>query len=244
MDPAGIELANAVAKCIVTPIAKLISEDAIVESADTLTKTFPVLGRMKALQFHQVKKSVDMLQRELRKVRLIVEGERALGFANMCYRYFEAGAKEHRELKLRMLAAACAHCGDQRNVDRYDEQIGFFDTVERLQPVHLQILQHLNVNYPRQADRKPSPARYDELFEYGFPLPEPNDFWLSQILADLHRENTIILWGGLGHAMSNDGRTLAVAHSIDSMIRNGDIFLHVYGHHLLGYVENALIAEE
>ena len=242
MDPTGLELANAVAKCIITPIAKLIGEDAIVESADALTKTFPVLGRMKALQFHQVKKSVAMLQRELRKVQLIVEGERAPGFANMCFRYFEAGAKEHRDLKLRMLAAACAHCGDQRNVDRYDEQIGFFDTVERLQPVHLQILNHLKVTYPAQADGKASPASYDELLAHGFPLQEPNDVWLRQSLADLHRENTIVLWGGTGPFKRKDDR-FEMASSIDNMIRGGEIYLHVYGHHLLRYVESALPAE-
>lgn len=142
-----------------------------------------------------------------------------------------------------MLGAACAHCGDQQNVDRYDEQIGFFDTVERLQPVHLQILHRLKVNYPAQADGKASPASYDELLAHRFPLQEPNDVWLRQSLADLYRENTLFLWGGIGGVTSYAGDT-EIACSIDDMIRDGQVFLRSYGYELLRYVENALPAEE
>lgn len=239
MDPTGIELANAVAKCAVPPIVKLAGERAVVEGADALADAFPVLRRLKALQIHQLKRAVEVLQLELRKVQLLVEGERALGFANMCYRYFAAGAKEHRELKLRMLASTCAHCGDQRNVDRYDEQIGFFDTVERLQPAHVQVLKHLRDSYPESEGGKRNPARYKELLAVDFPLPKPQEFWMRQALADLYRENTIILWGGIGAVMRDDGR-FAMASATDNMIRDGEIYLNTYGRELLRYVESAL----
>ena len=65
----------------------------------------------------------------------------------MSIRYFEAAMKEHREFKLHLLAAACAHCADRDNTDSFDEQLEFFDAIERLQPFHMVILKYIDENH-------------------------------------------------------------------------------------------------
>ena len=207
MDPIALKLAKAIAKVAVVPLAKLAGERALTALEEPLTQAIPLLANLKALQLRQLRRSVEILQTQLREVQLTQEGERLLGFGNMCYRYFEAGAKEHREFKLAMLAAACAHTADANNTDRYDEQIGFFDAVERLQPVHIQILNHLDAHYNEITDGRCNhtahPACFDDLFAADFAFPVPADFWLRRALVTLYREDTIMLWGGLGFAVND-----------------------------------------
>ena len=198
---------------------------------------------MKALQIHQLRRSIEQLQRRVRQIEMTVEGDRLLGFANMCYRYFEAGAKEHREIKVRLLAAACAHCADATNTDPYDTQLEFFDVVERLQPFHMVILKH--VEELERSERAKAPDKgwqgtsFETILSAGLKLPEPNKLWLTKALITLNQVNTIIVWGGAPLTRGKDGRSYTVVEPLH-VTQHASMGISQFGTRLLRYVEAAL----
>ncbi len=160
----------------------------------------------------------------------------------MSIRYFEAAMKEHREFKLHLLAAACAHCADRDNTDSFDEQLEFFDAIERHQPFHMVILKYRDENHVEKlsdgSHKHELNCTFDELMNPPFSLPEPRKSWLANALIRLQSLNTILVWGGASTTTNKKGWHETVTDPWP-VVQNGRIGLVMFGCRLLKYLERA-----
>lgn len=245
MDQTSITIATEIAKGLVG--AGLgVAATVLTESFEKpLTKVLPVLGRLRALRIRQIERSLEALSDRLKRIEMTTDGERLLGFANMCFRYFEAGAKEHRDLKLRILAAACANTAESENHDSFDVQLEYFDLIERLQPFHIAILHHLSTHYthpkPDGGHTHDTTAQFKELLKINFGLDEPKDLWLAKALLLLQHELCIVVSGG---GMTIDEGTHTMRPLLpEELVQSGGLGLSNLGCRLLHYIQSALMDE-
>jgi len=236
----AISLAKDAAQALLTTSTGIVAGKALVAFEKPLTELVPFLKRLGELRHVQMERALHCLEARVRRIEITHDSERLLGFANMCYRYFEAGAKEHREIKLKMLASACAHCASVHNQDPFDTELEFFDAVERLQPFHMHLLKHLDVHHStKHADghEHPASASYDEFMSAGFEIPSPARLWLTKALIAL-RDSVAIFVEGPGFGVRK-GYTYPVTDAT-LVVQNGGIGLTSFGCRLLRYVEGAM----
>ncbi|MDO8631142.1 MAG: hypothetical protein Q7R41_11680 [Phycisphaerales bacterium] len=242
MDPAAIELVRQICEIVKVPAAKAVITKGIELFEKPLADVFPLLGKLGALRIRQLERSVQRLEDQLRRVEITQDADRMLGFANMCFRYFEAGAKEHRELKLRILAAACVHCAATENADPFDVELEIFDAVERLQEFHMAILMHLYKNHtvhkPTGKHEHVATAAFAEFQHLDPGISAENDLWVSKALLTLRDITAIRIEGGSGVVKNDSGRFAPVVEP-EVIVRTGKIGLAPFGCTLLTYVRNA-----
>ncbi len=246
-----LEIASEVAKTVAAPIAKLAGERALAKFEKGLVDALPVLRHLKVLQMRQLQRSDEILREQMKKIQMTQEAERHLGFANICYRYFEAGAKEHREVKLKILAAAAVHTADTTNTDSFDIERDILDTVETLEPHHIYLIRYLDRHHTqRQADGgliHVAEATFDELLGSGIAFPEPARLWLARSLVVLSQTSAIIVEGGGSVARGPSDecpRRLTIRTDPFHVIKTGRIGLSSYGCKILRYVEKGLMENE
>ena len=246
MDPGTIELMRQIYEIVRVPATKAVITKGIELFERPLVDVFPLFGRLGAVRIRQLERSVHRLEDQLRQVEITHDAERVLGFANMCFRYFEAGAKEHREIKLKMLAAACAHCADASNLDPFDVELEVFDAIERLQPFHLLILRYLDDRHTQPKAGGGHEHLYTCTFDELLALPCadcPNqEAWLSKAILSLHEMAAVRVVGGTSIGRTNGGRWAPVVEP-SLVVRSGKLGLDVFGCKLLKYVKNALDAD-
>jgi len=212
-----------------------------------LVDCFPFLAKLLPIRVVQVERAYAVLQEAVRRIEQTQDAERQIGFVNMCYRYFEVGAKEHREFKLKLLAAACAHCADVHNTDSFDIELEVFDAVERLQPFHISILNSLDekhtVRRPDGGHEHPATATFEELLALPIEHVPPQDLWLTKALLTLRDMMAVYIQGGSGIARRPDGRMTPIVEP-EQILRSGRIGLGEFGCKLLRYVKSAFEGEE
>jgi len=243
MDAFVIELVKRICEAAAEPLGRAIGEKTIVEFKQGLLDAVPFLKYLTVLRRHQLEKSCSELNRRMRQIEVTQDKQQMLGFANMCYRYFEVGSKEHRELKLRMLAAACAHCANAHNPDPFDIQLEMCDAIERLQPFHFAIMRYLEDRCtgprPNGGRRHPKLATFQELSEAGLSQEESDEFWLLKALVVLVDMGAIDLEKGSFMGMGKEGWQ-AVQASPFHVIPHDKIGLTRFGGQILRYVRSAI----
>lgn len=242
MNPTLVQAAQAVLEAAVAPIAKWTAEHAL-STNNELIASFPVLRHLKTFQLRQMRQALEALRKQLNRLEMRQGDLASVEFANMCYRYIEIGAKEHRHMKLHILAAACARIADADYDVPYDMQLDLFDLVEGLQPHHVEILKHLHDNYNEVVDGKCNhfkrPARFDDILAAKLPFPPPyEDFWLRKALIKLERDDLVAIVGGSGLRKNRDGE-MEPWHYLDTSIREADIHLSPYGCRVFTHIQRA-----
>ena len=231
---------------LLKPIMKLVGPTvaeqlgACVENE--LTELVPFLKHLKLFQIRQLRRSVELLSERLRRVEIALDREHVDGFANMCFRYFEAGAKEHRDIKLRLLAAACAHCADGNNTDSFDIQLEVFEAIERLQPFHMHVLVYLAENSsvvnpsPRQRQRPEGGCSFRDLCEASLAVPDPRPLWLAKTLVVLNQMSAVVIQGGSRAMLTSSGLMAMNSDPISTAI-HGSVGITEFGTRLVDYVK-------
>jgi hypothetical protein len=198
---------------------------------------------LSAIRIRQIERSIVCLKERLRQIELTLDGERLLGFANMCFRYFEAGAKEHREFKLKLLASACAHSAAADNTDPFDVELEVFDAVERLQPFHIRLLHYLQEHYveprPGGAHRHIAGASYGELKSANLGIQSDVDIWLLKGFLTLREMDAVYVEDGSGLTSGKEGYARPIVEPED-IVRSGKIGLAHFGCRVLHYVKKAI----
>lgn len=243
MDPAMV----AIAKSFAVGLAKRGAETAIAKFADPLTQAFPALRHLRSIRITQLERAVSILQDTFRTIECTQDDERIVGFANMCYRYLEIGAREHREMKLRILAAACVRFADSQRPSMFDDQEEVFRTLEDLQEYHVEILKHIDDNYTtRDANGKCNhdlPTNFVGIAEAGFAEPgnAASTGRLELALATLVQRNALAL-GNVGPQISReDGAARSIVDPLQ-LVRVADIRLTAFGCGIIDSVRSAFDA--
>lgn len=211
-----------------------------------LLECFPFLSKILPIRLAQLERAYERLESALRNIEINQDAERQLGFVNMSFRYFEAGAKEHREIKLAILASACAHCAEVSNDDPFDAQLEYFDAIEKLQPHHLRILAYLEKHHTEPSTEgrhtHPASAMISELAKENFGIPEPQEMWLVKSVLTLRDLTAIRIVGGSG--MARVGARFAPIVEPDQIVLRAKIGLGRFGCRLFRYIKNAPINHE
>jgi len=241
VDPLAIELARQVFAIVKAPLISSVVGKSIEIFEKPLLEAVPLLRHMGAIRLRQLERSIVFLDNRMRQIELTQDGERLLGFANVCFRYFEVGSKEHREVKLKMLAAACAHCASSKNTDSFDLQLEYFDVAERLQPFHVSILQYLDEKYsvtmPDGKHDHPFKGTFKELLSLN--IDEANqDLWLTKSLIALRDMSAIYIKDGASNTVNEEGNFVPMVEPY-SIVRNGKIALGTFGCRLLRYLRES-----
>lgn len=246
MDPAAIELAIQIYGILKGSLIAAVATKGVELFEKPLVDAFPFLRQLSAIRVRQIEWSLVRLEDRLRQIELTQNGERLLGFANMCFRYFEAGAKEHREIKLKMLAAACAHCADASNVDPFDVELEVFDAIERLQPFHLLILRHLDERHtqPRAGSGHDHlyTCTFDELSRLPCADGSNQEVWLAKAILTLREMAAVRVVGGTSTGKTDRGGWAPVVEPA-IVVRHGKIGLDAFGCKLFKYVKSAIEAD-
>lgn len=201
--------------------------------------TFKVFG---SIRVAQLERTVLLIQKELAKIRCLSQRP-AEEFANVAFRVFEAGAREHREFKVRLLAAACAHTANESNRDPFDVQLEMIEAVDRLQPFHVVMLKYIDDHHSQKdpatgCHQHNTTCSFDELVEADFDVPEPRRLWVSQSILLLNQVGAIRMFGG-GTPMPNASGDIVINVDLTSVAEHASIGLSAFGCKLLRYVANA-----
>ena len=231
-------LASKAANSIVTRA----TEGALIKYEGALREAAPFMKHLGAYKMNRCIRAYPILEKRVRELEDRFDHGKAENFCSMSIRYFEAAMKEHREFKLHLLAAACAHCAVRDNTDSFDEQLEFFDAIERLQPFHMVILKYLDEHHVEKLSggrhEHHLTCNFDELMSAPFRLPEPRKHWLANALIRLQNLNTILVWGGGSTTTGKHGHLETVTEPWH-VVQNGRIGLVMFGCHLLKYLEHA-----
>lgn len=218
MNPIANEIAKQVLDMMLSTGAGCIAGTILERFQKPLVESLPALKHLDRLRRRQLEQAFECLNRRLSKIERIVENERALGFANMCFRYFEAGAKEHREIKLKMLAAACAATADADNSDSYDISLDIWDAVETMQPFDVRLLRWVRTNAQRiDKDEQsminrfnPAVCSFKEIASANWDRPQPKRMWLAKSILRMNALNILTVEGGSMAMVDRNERTQGV----------------------------------
>jgi hypothetical protein len=243
METSAIEIAVAAAKALSNSLPGFLLSKLPESVEKPLLEAVPFLKYFPALRLKQVEHALTVLKDRVRRIEVTPDGERLLGFANMCFRYFEAGSKEHREIKLSILAAACAHCAEVGNLDPFDVELEIFESIERLQPFHIAILHHLDKHHTVPSTdaghQHPPTATYEELLDVSLGDAVEREVWLPKALLTLRDMSAIYVQGGSAVGATTRGRFAPIVDP-NHVVQHGKIGLHRFGCRLLRYVKSAL----
>ena len=170
-------------------------------------------------------------------------------FADIAFRYFEAGAKEHRDVKLRILAAACAHCADSCNTDPFDKMLDFFEAIERLQPFHFRILDYLDAKHFREPKEKGghthlTNATLEGVAESLGVADKDERRWLIRALVQLHEMGLVQLGRDAFMTVHPGSGRAGPVTSPYIVFLMSPFGLTMFGCQLLGYVRQGFTVEE
>ena len=246
VDPLLIELVHEMVKTL-TPVAGPMLGERMLQAVERpLTELFPFFRHLGVFRVMQIRRALEHLELRVRHIEVTRDPERLLGFPNICYRFFEAGAKEHREIKVKILASACAHCADASNAHSFDQQLEILDAVERLQPFHARLLSHLHTHHvqelPGGGHRHLPEATFQKLLDQEFGLPDPPNVWLGKALFTLQQMSAVCIPLG-GMMVGPDGALHPVNDPLMN-VQHGKIGLTVFGGELLTYIRAALDENE
>ena len=242
VDPLAIGLVKKMVAALGPGAGKTVVDRMLQAVEKPLTEVFPFFRHLSAIREMQIRRALEHLELRVRHIEVTRDPERLLGFPNICYRFFEAGAKEHREIKVKMLASACAHCADASNTHSFDQQLDILDAVERPHPFHVRLLSYLHTHHvehlPDGRDRLLPETTFKELLNEPFGLPEPQDLWLGKGIVPLQQVAAVQIQSG-GNMLGNDGFVYAVTDPLMAA-KGGKIGLTPFGCDLLRYIHGAL----
>lgn len=232
--------------------AKQAIESTIPPILAPLADELPILKKIPALRIRNVERLVSQLAKRLEYVELDQKRIETDEYGHLAYRILEKGIREHRDIKLRMLASALLHAGSQDCTDTFDTQAAFAEIVDWLEPWHVPILQYLRENHCEEsADGRISAfarATFDELLSQNPLFPRNRErAWLKHALFGLNDRNLIRIIGGGGSYTKSSGEGKGWLTDITdrgAIMESAEIGLTQLSIDLLRYLQHAFVEEE
>lgn len=250
MDANISDFAAAIAKLLGSNAIPLVAGDILERFGAPLIESFPVLKKFQCIRSGQIENALLILKDRMRTIERTVEGERALGFANLCWRYFEVGAKEHRDLKLKMLAGVCACAADRKNTEAYDVELDIFEAVERMHPFDVEVLRFVLRN-SRYMDHDTLVNRlncrtcsFDEIAQVLGVHAEYERTGLAKSILRMNDLTILTLEGGsfatYSRRVKNKGQPVLTSNDEPLLkVRRGDIGVSPFGRKVYDRVRDA-----
>ena len=232
--------------------AKQAIESTIPSVLDPLANELPILKKIPALRIRNVERLVSQIKKRLEFVELDQKRIETDEYGYLAYRILEKGIREHRDIKLRMLASALLHAGSQDCTDTFDTQAAFAEIVDWLEPWHMPILQYLRENHCEElTDRRVNAyatARFDEILDHNPSLPAAQTrLWLTHALFGLNDRSMIRIIGGGGQYLKPSGEGAGCMEALTdraTIMERAEIGLTQLSIELLRYLQHALVESE
>lgn len=224
------------------PVAAGIGRTLLTKYERPLLEAFPFFRHLHCIRLNRLERAVHSLQVRVKDIELATDELRINGFVDIFVRYLECAAKEHRATKVKILASACAHVADANNKDSFDTVVDIWDAIERLQPIHVEVLKYLEEHHT-QPDAKMGhthllTAKFCNLTStVAFP-ESVTDHWKVRVLMQLRDLGLISLSSDSVFTINRDGEGV-VESSPFVLFQNIPFGLSIFGCALLRYVQRA-----
>lgn len=224
-----------------------ITEAALGSLLEPLAKRWPILNMIPLLRGRNFERLIREIARNLDVVKHDMERVSGEGFAHFASRVFEKGAREHREMKTKMLASVLVYGVSKPCRDEFDVQIDFLETVDWMQPWHVAILRYLRKEHsedlPDGAVRVSATATFEGFSEQNLGLPATHkNEWLIHALLGLWDHNLIrAIDGGAQYTRSRPPNRGSMNYDTDraSILKHSKIGLRQLSVDVLRYLEFA-----
>lgn len=232
--------------------AKQAIESTVPSVLDSLANELPILRKIPALRIRNVERLIGQIQKRIECVELDLRRIETDEYGYLAYRILEKGIREHRDIKLRMLASALLHAGSQNCTDTFDTQAAVAEIVDWLEPWHIPILQYLRENHCEEsADGRLNAiarATFDELLSKNPLFPRNRErAWLKHALFGLNDRNLIRIAGGGGRYTKSSGKgkgRLTDVTDRGAIMERAEIGLTQLSIDLLRYLQHAFVETE
>lgn len=217
-----------------------------------LADELPILKKIPALRIRNVEQLASRLQKQIEFVKLDLERIKSDEYGYLAYRILEKGIREHRDIKLRMLASVLLHAGSQDCTDTFDTQAAFAEIVDWLEPWHMPILQHLRENHCEEpvdgGVKAHTTAGFDEILQHNSFLPKTKArSWLMNALLGLNDRNLIRIIGGGGSYIKSSGKGAGLMEDVTdraTIMERAQIGLTQLSIDVLRYLHYAFVETE
>ena len=246
------DLMQLIEQAALSVAAKQAIESTIPPVLESLANELPILKKIPALRIRNMERLVSQIQKRLEHVELDQKRIETDEYGYLAYRILEKGIREHRDIKLRMLASALLHAGSQDCTDTFDTQAAFAEIVDWLEPWHMPILQYLRENHCKElADgrvKASATARFDEILQHNSSLPTNQERpWLMNALLGLNDRNLIRIIGGGGSYTKSSGKGKGLLFDLTdraTIMEGAEIGLTRLSIDLLRYLQHAFVETE
>ncbi len=212
-----------------------------------LSDRLPILKRIPALRIRNIEKLVQHVEKRLNLVELDFKKIETDEYGYYAYRILEKGLREHRDIKIRMLASVLVHTASKDCNDDFDTQLELLEFVDWMELWHVNILSYLRDNHcdnlPDGNIKTMVKATFDELIKNASQLPRGRENpWMKNALLGLNDRNLIRIIGGGGVYIKSSGERKGYQEYITdrgTMMERAEIGLTQLGIDLLQYIRHA-----
>lgn len=243
------DLMQLIGQAAATVAAKQVGDATIPSVLTPLADALPILKKIPALRVRNVEMLVSQIQKRLKHVELDLKRIETDEYGFLAYRILENGIREHRDIKLRMLASVLLHAGSRSCTDTFDTQAALAEIVDWLEPWHVPILQYLRENHCEElADggvNACTTARFDEILQHNPSLPTAKARpWLINALFGLNDRNLIRIIGGGGSYIKSSGEGAGWMEDVTdraTIMERAEIGLTQLSIDVLRYLQHAVV---